>query len=315
MTDLVVKTNKFVSAVQSLSLFEARLLQLAIIDAREKGEGLSLDKPLTITAERYAEAFDINKKNAYEMLKKAEESLFNRRFQFLDEEENEDVKTRWIVEARYPKNKGYIKITLSPVVVRHITRIDGKLEFFTKYLLKNTIKFKSVYSIRLYELVCMWKNEPKKKPYFELNTFRGQLGVEDNQYKAMSDFKKYVLDKAVKEINTNSDLKIDYKQVKDGRLIIGFEFSIKQKNVAKSKKIIEHKDQNTPDLFAPIQMTEKQLLSFSTKLAQMHELEKYAVGELNDYNKLAEWIRCDILKPERAEFYRPLLKKLGFVEK
>lgn len=313
MTDLVVKTNKLVSAVQSLSLFEARLLQLAIIDAREKGEGLSLDKPLTITAERYAEAFDVNKKNAYEMLKKAEESLFNRRFQFLDEEENEDVKTRWIVEARYPKNKGYIKITLSPVVVRHITRIDGKLEFFTKYLLKNTINFKSVYSIRLYELVCSWRNKTDKPPIFDLDILRGQLGVEDNQYKNMSDFKKRVLDIAIKEINLHSDLKISYEQIKDGRIIVGFVFMIKQK--AKSKKIIEHKDPDTPDLFAPIKMTEKQILSFSTKLAQMHELEKYAVGELNDYNKLAEWIRYDILKAERAEFYRPLLKKLGFVEK
>ena len=43
MTDLVVKSNKLVQALQSLSLSETRLLQIAIIDARETGQGLSTD--------------------------------------------------------------------------------------------------------------------------------------------------------------------------------------------------------------------------------------------------------------------------------
>ena len=60
MTDLVVKSNKLVQALQTLSLSETRLLQLAIVDARETGQGLSTDEPLELNALRYAKAFNVS---------------------------------------------------------------------------------------------------------------------------------------------------------------------------------------------------------------------------------------------------------------
>ena len=57
-SDLVVKTNQLNSAVQNLSLPELRIIQLAIVDARETGKGLDDTKtPLRIDAMRYAQAF------------------------------------------------------------------------------------------------------------------------------------------------------------------------------------------------------------------------------------------------------------------
>ncbi|WP_288144542.1 hypothetical protein [Acinetobacter baumannii] len=43
MKDLVLTSNKLVQALQTLTLSEPRLLQLAIVDARESGQGLSTD--------------------------------------------------------------------------------------------------------------------------------------------------------------------------------------------------------------------------------------------------------------------------------
>ena len=40
MADLVVKTNHLNTVLQNLSLAEIRIMQLAIIDARENGKGL-----------------------------------------------------------------------------------------------------------------------------------------------------------------------------------------------------------------------------------------------------------------------------------
>ena len=57
-SDLVVKTNQLNSAVQNLSLPELRIIQLAIVDARETGKGLDTKTPLRIDASRYADAFD-----------------------------------------------------------------------------------------------------------------------------------------------------------------------------------------------------------------------------------------------------------------
>ena len=74
-TDLVVKTNQLNSAVQNLSLPELRIIQLAIVDARETGKGLDTKTPLRIDAMRYANAFDTTRQNAYILMKQSEETL------------------------------------------------------------------------------------------------------------------------------------------------------------------------------------------------------------------------------------------------
>ena len=82
-SDLVVKANRLNMAIQYLTLLELRIIQLAIVDARETGKGLSTDTPLRIDAMRYAEVFNTTRQNAYQRMKEAEETLFNRRFCFI----------------------------------------------------------------------------------------------------------------------------------------------------------------------------------------------------------------------------------------
>ena len=263
MSDLVVKTNWLNQALQNLSLLEIRIIQLAIIDARESGTGLSPNEPLTIHSKRYADVFGVQTKNAYANIKEAEDTLFKRQFTLTDDD-GKSVKSRWVQDVKYLDNQGAIELCFTRHVVRGISRIDGAVDFFTQYLLKNTINFKSVYSVRLYELLKQWKkSDPKKMPMFELQKLRGQLGVADDDYSRMYDFKRYVLDKAVTEINEHSDLDVSYTQRKKGRVIIGFDFKIKTKR--EEKNITPERDLDTPDMFH--QLTEKQINFFGSKLA------------------------------------------------
>ena len=55
------------------------------------------------------------------------------------------------------------------------------------------------------------------------------MGLNDDEYKAMCDFKKRVLDLAVNEINEKTDLTVSYTQEKKGRLIHGFKFTVRTK--------------------------------------------------------------------------------------
>ena len=236
---MVVKTNHLNTVLQNLTLAELRIIQLGIVDARESGKGLSSETPLFISAQRYASAFDTTLENGYLRLKEASNQLLKRYFSFINPRNN-IVMSNWLSQVEYLENQGGIEIVFTPAVVEGITRIDGVVEFFTKYLLSNTIKFKSVYSVRLYELVTQFRNKKNKETdIFPIEIFRKQLGIEPKQYKGMSDFKKYVLDKAVEEINEHSDLLIDYVQKKDGRTIIGFYFNITIKEPKKERSHIE----------------------------------------------------------------------------
>ncbi len=269
-SNLVVKTNQLNSAVQNLSLAEVHIIQIGIVDAREKGEGLSIDKPLRIEAKRYAEVFNTTIQNAYSRLKEAEESLFNRRFSFIDID-GKLVKSRWIQDVRYLDNEGAIEIAFTRVVVNAITRIDGKEFNFTKYLLEQTSQMKSYYSVRLYELLVQWRTA-MKTPLFELKHFRSQLGLTVNQYKAMNDFKKRVLEPSIKEINEKSDLKVSYSQEKQGRKIIGFKFTIKPKPQKKNAT----RDPNTLDWFSAITDKENQQ-KWKTKGLSQSQINRLSV--------------------------------------
>ncbi|MDT0478380.1 RepB family plasmid replication initiator protein, partial [Streptomyces sp. DSM 41014] len=146
--------------------------------------------PLRIDGKRYSEIFNTSLQNGYILMKQAEETLFNRRFSFINKEGN-IVKSRWIQQIEYLDNQGAINICFTKAVVEAITRIDGFEDFFTQYYLEQTAQLKSVYSVRLYELLVQWKVAGKTK-LFEVQTFRSQMGVEDSEYKILADFKKRV---------------------------------------------------------------------------------------------------------------------------
>lgn len=256
-SNLVVKTHHLNTVLQNLKLAEIRIVQLAVVDARETGKGLTAETPLRIDALRYAEVFDTTRQNGYLMMKEAEDTLFNRRFSYIDDE-GKLVKSRWLSQVRYLDDEGAIEVVFTPAVVQGITRIDGAEEFFTKYLLEQTATMTSNYSVRLYELLVQWK-QAKKTPMFELQEFRGQLGVEDDEYKAMSNFKIRVLDLAVEEINEKSDLNIKYTQKKKGRKIIGFTFTVHEKPKAKTDVVSKERDASTADMFTVDGLNDKQL--------------------------------------------------------
>lgn len=308
-SDLVVKSNRLNMAIQNLTLPELRIVQLAIVDARETGKGLSSDMPLRIDAMRYSQAFDTSRQNAYVRMKEAEDTLFNRRFSFVDSE-GKLVKSRWIQRVRYLDDEGAIEIVFTTDVVKGITRLDGAEEFFTQYLLSQTANLKSVYAVRLYELLIQWKTAGKT-PVFELSLFRGQMGLDDGEYRDMSNFKKRVLDLAVNEINEKTDLTVSYTQEKKGRLIHGFKFTVKQKQAQKPSKNarIDDKDPNTLDMFH--KLTEKQIGVFSRKLAELPELgSKAPMGKsMDEYTQI---IANDLRNAEKQAFYAPYLAKLGF---
>ena len=297
MADLVVKTNRLNTATQNLSLSEIRLMQLAIVDARETGKGLSTDKPLTISASRYAEAFNVTRQTAYEAILKAEKTLFDRRFSFLDTD-NRMVKSRWVQRVKYLDDEASIEVILTFDVVNEVTRIDGYEQFFTQYLLEQTATLKSAYSVRLYELLVQWKTA-RKTPVFDIEVFREQLGVNPTDYERVYDFKKNVLDVAVKEINEKTDIQTSYDQVKRGRKIIGFKFVVKEKP---KKTENNQRDPNTSDMFMIDGLTDKQLWRISRHKEFISTYSSLAKGDAGkSWSAYSDFI-VDEIKKDASKF-------------
>lgn len=230
---LVVKDNALINASYNLDLVEQRLILLAITEARATEKNAGLDKVLTVHAESYTEQFGVHRNTAYQALRDACENLFERRFSYskLTKKGNvEHVKSRWVQRISYVEEEALVTLQFSSDVMPLITSLETR---FTSYELEQVSSLSSAYAVRLYELLIAWRKSGKT-PVFEINDFRGKMGVEQDEYALMRHFKSRVLDFSIKQINEHTDISAKYEQHKTGRKITGFSFTFKQKNTAKT---------------------------------------------------------------------------------
>jgi plasmid replication initiation protein len=230
---LVVKDNALIDASYNLELTEQRLILLAILNARESGQVITADSKLEIQASDYAKHFNVSTDASYKALKEAVNNLFNRQFSYTAEYKKTGkagiVRSRWVSRIFYVDDLAVLEITFAPDVVPLITRLE---QHFTSYQLEQVAQLTSKYAVRLYELIISWR-ERGNVPFTSLQELRLKLGVEDNEYPTMDNFKRRVLDHSIKQINKHTDIIAAYEQHKAGRTITGFSFSFTQKKQAK----------------------------------------------------------------------------------
>ena len=174
-----------------------------------------------------------------------------------------------------------------------------------KYELQQVSRLTSSYAIRLYELLIQWRSAGKT-PIYDLALFRQQLGVEAHQYKTMSNFKTYVLDFALSQINELTDITTKYEQHKKGRSISGFSFTFKQKKDASIKAV---QTKNPSDFFSKITAPQRHL--FANKLSRIPEMNSYSQGT-ESFEQFAIRIAEMLEDAQKFEELFPYLQKVGF---
>ena len=88
----------------------------------------------------------------------------------------------------------------------------------------------------MYELLICWRSTGKT-PVIELNEFRKRIGVLDDEYTRSDNFKKWIIENPIKQINQHTDITASYEQHKQGRVITGFSFKFKQKKKTEPKTL------------------------------------------------------------------------------
>jgi len=220
--NLVRKSNDIIEACYDMSVPELRLIY-SCVSKIEFQQIIDERKMFTISAKEYAKTFGVDHSNASKELKKAVDKMWDREITIKRPNET-DLVTRWI-SSKANWGDGQAEIRFSLDVIPYLTNLL-KIGKFTIYKLENIGSIKSAYGIRLYELLVQYKKIGERK--IELQELRDILCL-GSKYNRMCDFRKWVLDLAVKEINTNTDLNISYENIKRGRSIIALNFTIKNK--------------------------------------------------------------------------------------
>lgn len=306
---LVVKDNALMNASYNLDLVEQRLILLAIIEARESGKGINEKDALCVHASSYTQNFGGEKQAAYKALKVACDDLFQRQFSYHSTNENGNRqlhRSRWVSEIIYVENEATVKLIFAPAVVPLITRLE---KHFSSYELEQVGNLNSKYAMRLYELLIAWKSTGKT-PMIQLEEFRHQLGLGSTEYATMCNFKKYVLDLAIKQINEHTDITVTYEQHKKGVRVAGFSFRFKMKENVVKPNI--GRDEHTGDLFVKLSDAQRHL--FGAKLAQDARVQSEYAQKLpsDTYEAFGGALAEMLLEEKHFRSFFPLLVEHGY---
>ena len=127
-------------------------------------------------------------------------------------------------------------------------QLDKKMRPFFIHLKKNFTMIdtiyqyhfrKSKYTSRLYELFSSYHHRVDESwtQNFQLSELRALTGTE--HYSLWADFRRFVLEPAVKEINEASDLNVSYEKHKTGRAIDGINVKISRKSYVETLMLKE----------------------------------------------------------------------------
>ena len=219
----VVQSYIFTTAKYDFSTYEKRIIYRLIEFAQDEIKGVMIRdnlhkiEPTLFGREITMPISDILKDESdktYTIAKKSFGALSEKFIIY----EDDDIwqKTPIITNPKIKKNEGISKFYVFDEIWKSL------LDFtkgYRKYELVTAMQFKSVYSMRIYELIS-----GQKRPLeFSIEHLREMFCIKDKYSKA-NDFKRWVLDIAKKELDESSPYSFNYIEVKAGRKVVGFKF-------------------------------------------------------------------------------------------
>ena len=234
---VVVKDNQLIQASYKLSLMEQRII-LCCISKIDSTKELTESHGFTVSVHDIQNMMTDNRNIAslYDDVKSAVDKLWNREIQL---DENGSA-LRWVVQKdMYHENEGKVTLHFSSKIIPYLSQLK---ENFTKYKLEWVSTFKSVHSIRVYELLMQYEWKKTGKREVELQWLKHILQVTD-KYTRTNNFIQKVLTPCIKEINECSNLSVTYNVKKTGRKITHIQFYFNNKNKVFVKKSDKTKPQ------------------------------------------------------------------------
>lgn len=220
----VVKSNYLIQKTRyDLSLAEQKLILHLIQliepkDADFKTYHFSIKDYCKVCGIQY------NSGKNYSDIKHALKTLRDKSF-WMEQEDGSETLMSWINKVNINRRSGVIDVRLDEDLKPYLLQLKA---FFTKYNYLYVMTMKSQYSIRLYELLKSYENV--KGIIYEVTELRKLLNLADDVLAEWYDFKRFVIEQAIKEINKFTDIKIKYDTIKKGRRVFEVVFHVETKS-------------------------------------------------------------------------------------
>ena len=212
----VVQSNELLEGKQNLKLNSAKIVRALIMQIKPDDEEL---KSYFISVQELAKMLHISAANLYRDMDTITDDILTNHVAIKDYQQGKFMKIQWVTACAYEKGVG-LAVKMNPLLKPFLL---GLQERYTQYQLENILAMKSVYAIRIYELLIkeqMTRFIPADgvSVILAIKTIREACDCE-TKYEKISQFKSKVIDIAVKEICRCTSYTVSYECLKKGRSI------------------------------------------------------------------------------------------------
>ena len=262
----LVQSNHLITARQDLTLTEAQIVRLAIMQILTDDMNF---KPYSFSPRQFAKIVGCTPSNIYREAKNISDSIA-RKVVSIEQPDGSFVKYPWVSFCAYDKQTSCFQIQLNDRLSPFLLNLKERGNF-TIYAYKSVTESSTIYSLRLWELLLegiegninslpkdgvfvtltiknirdalMLYKRVKKKTYVDKNGKKVEVNKktdifeedENGQmiplFSILSHLKSRVIDVAVKDVNNSGDYQISYEDVKKpgSKKVTAFRFHIRYK--------------------------------------------------------------------------------------
>jgi plasmid replication initiation protein len=222
----VNRDNRYIQSSFQLTLNEARVLELAHAKVRFDTDP---EPVLEFTAEEFSKAFNVDPRNAYKQMAEGVEELYERSADVIGALATDSIsRFRLASESHYIESEGRVKVGLTRAMTQ-LLRVSKTSGGYTGYSLLQVKNLNSTHALRLYQILSRYKQNGWAE--HTLGDWKFYFGVQD-KYPRWVDFKKRVLNPAIKNLNEVSNYQVDKNYIlkKKGRKIHRIKINFKDKD-------------------------------------------------------------------------------------
>lgn len=216
----VVQANTLVEhrvreSIYRLSLADRRLLAILIakIDPFMEEDEFPMMK-ISVAEYQRINGLAFGGGKAYEQLKKSVKTLMGTVIEWPDPSRLGRWKLAQILsEGEYVEGEGWMEVKLheklKPVLL-------GLKSAFSKYKLEMVGRFSSLYGLRLFEMINARLYQSNPMVSYSVPELRERFGIEKGKLSEFGNFRKRVLDIAIRQVKEEADIHLEYKLDRKG---------------------------------------------------------------------------------------------------
>ncbi len=165
-------------------------------------------------------------KDTYSDFKKALKKLADKSWWATIDDSGTESLLRWFSTLKTNKRSGKVTIKFHEDMMPYLLQLAEQGTFYTQYNMRYILPMTSQYSPRLYEILKSYEKN-NRLWFFEIDELKYLMNCQN--YERWPDFRRRVIEPAVKEINEYTDIKIGWQPIKEGMKVTRVEFFMKKK--------------------------------------------------------------------------------------